>query len=106
MSAVDQAAQQRAEAREKVAADARRGVIPSVAYQLTELQWAFADHMDELEHLEQEAHDRRAREHEAGEASIRRHAVERETERVLAEWDAERRAKAEAEARRRLSEQG
>lgn len=101
-SLAEKAAEERAEAREKVAAAARSGRLPSVTFKREDLGWCFAGHMDELEQLEQVARDKLRRAHRVEETSRQRAAVKRETERVLGEWDATRRAEAEAEARRRL----
>jgi hypothetical protein len=95
----------RADARERVAAAARNGRVPSLEFEPDDLRWAFEGCEHELEEL-----DKLAAEHVAARAE-RRSAVSgreirAETERVLREWDeaarVERFAKAQAEARRRL----
>lgn len=96
-------AELRARAREKVAGAARNaGESPRARYSDEDLAWAFKGREHEIDELEQAAEqvreDRKRR--TALVADSRR--LSRETDRVLAEWAAQRRRDAEAEARRRL----
>jgi hypothetical protein len=100
-------ADERERAREKVAAAARRGEDPRSTFPLADLEWAFRGCEDELAQLgsiaeqERTARARRIRERDAADE------LRDETNRVLKQWDiaeqAERRAKAEAEARQRIA---
>jgi hypothetical protein len=93
----------RAKARERVARDARRGIMPSQAYSADDLAWAFAgDHEAELQELEEQAAEVPAAEAQHEESVQRRRELQAMTDRVLAEQEAERRSKAEAEGRKRL----
>jgi hypothetical protein len=96
----------RAKARERVARSARAGQAPSDLYDAGELEWAFAGVHEELEELEELAAQAPAAEAEHRSSIERSRELEAATDRVLAEFDAEeaakRRAKAQAEARRRL----
>jgi hypothetical protein len=94
------------EARVKVAEAARRGEVPSQVFKAEDLAFFFRGREAELEELESIAWNvqitNNARRQEADE----RREVAREPDRVLREWDsveqAERRRKAETEARKRL----
>ena len=99
--------EQRADAREKVAGAARRGEQPTDYYSADDLEWAFgAGHEDELAALEQQAGAVRLAKRAKQEAAPRVRQLEKMTSIVLKEWDAadaaERRAKATAEASKRL----
>lgn len=93
-------AEKRAHAREKVAADARRGEDPFDHYAADDLHWAFDD--AELTALREQAREVRAAERRKRATRDRGRALQRETERVLAEWDQQRLDAARAEARKRL----
>jgi hypothetical protein len=92
----------RARARARVARTARTGRAPRDAFQADELAWAFEGHEAELDQLAQETADALAAEAAHQEAVERARTLQAETDRVLTEWDAERRKQAEAEARSRL----
>ena len=92
----------RANARERVARTARTGRAPRDAFQADDLAWAFEGHEAELDELEQETADALAAEAAHQEAIERTRTLQAETDKVLADWDAERRQQAEAEARQRL----
>ena len=97
-------AEQRENARRKVAAAAQRGELPSQHYSAEDLAWAYAGRAPELAELEERA--KRASAAQAKRADdpphLRALALRTETDKVLAEWDAARRHEARAEARRRL----
>jgi hypothetical protein len=92
----------RVAAREKVAAEARSGNSPSSLFAPEDLAWAFVGCEGELEHLEARAAERRE-EQKAARLSTEISAL---VPAILAEWDADekaaRRARAYAEARRRV----
>lgn len=99
-------AENRARAREKVAALAKRGSRPSDWHDRQDLQWAFRGLEDELAALEEEAErvqSERAAQIRTKEQSheVRKLADRIESE-LLAEEKRARRRKAEAEARKRL----
>lgn len=98
--------EQRARAREKVAAAARQGEDPHSVFSAEDLTWAFDGHRDELAQLVDVAEQARRLEADNRHRVHGSRALARETQRVLDEWDqkaqAERRAAAMAEARRRL----
>ena len=98
-------AEQRADARQKVAVNAHAGRNPRELFTEADLAWAFDGHLQELQELVDTAigiHSSRSSRPSADE----RRALRDETERVLKQWDtqekAERRQRAEAEARARL----
>ena len=97
-----EAARKREAARIKVATAARGGQLPSVAFSEEDLKWAFRDHEDELEQLERHAIAVHRAEASRQERRERSEELAEETERVLAEWDTQRRRDAETEARKRL----
>jgi hypothetical protein len=94
----------RENARSKVAGAAKRGELPSETWPADDLAWAYEGHEAELAELEELA--KREAERQAQQAAdpphLRAVRLRAETDRVLAEWDAQRRAEATAEARRRL----
>jgi hypothetical protein len=92
----------RARARERIARTARSGSPPRELYSPEDLDWAFEGHEAELQELEQEAAEVPAAEAQHQGAVQRRRELQRMTNRVLAEWDEQRRREAEAEARKRL----
>jgi hypothetical protein len=97
----------RARARERVARTARAGQAPSTAYSEADLEWAFGGaHEAELVELEELAAQAPAAEAERVEQLTRSREFQAMVARVLEEWEREReaelRAKAEVEARRRL----
>jgi hypothetical protein len=92
----------RAKARERVARTARSGLPVRELYEADDLAWSYQGHEAELAQLEQEAADAAAAQAAHEERATRTRALQAETDRVLAEWEAERRAQAEAEARKRL----
>lgn len=95
--------EQRARARRRVARSSRAGQAPSTVYSEADLEWAFAGgHEAELQELEEQAAQVPAAEAEHRERVDRSRELQAMTDRVLAEQDAERRSKAEAEARQRL----
>jgi hypothetical protein len=95
-----------ASARKKVAAAARRGTRPADVFSPEDLSWCFRGREQELAELAEEADLARAAERERERAKRESVALQRETERVLAEMHkAEREArhaKAVAEAKKRL----
>lgn len=95
-------AERRAHARELVARDARRGIVPSEEYPADELAWCFAGHEEALAELEEIATQAPVAEAQREDTIARRRQLQQATDRVLAEWDAQRRRDAEAEARKRL----
>jgi hypothetical protein len=93
----------RARSRERVAREVRRaGLAPRDVASAEDLAWAFAGHEAELQELEQQAAEVPAAEAQQLEQRERSRALQAMTDRVLQEQDAERRRKAEAEARKRL----
>ncbi len=92
--------------RARVEADAKRGTLPSDAYAVADLEEAFAGREDELADLERIADRIQLEKRERLQAIEERAVLERETKRVLDEWDREersaKRAKATTEAKRRL----
>ena len=95
-------AEWRERARERVRRAARAGRSPRERFSDDDLAYAFTGHQEELEQLEQLAADVVARRRGQRRSIEQSRALQYETEKVLAEWDQERRTKAEAEARRRL----
>jgi hypothetical protein len=99
-------AEKRSRARKKVAGAARAGKTPNDSATRDVLEWAFRGHEQELQELEQTAELVHAARREAQKAAQRSQELSYMTERVLVEWDeqarAERRQKAQVEARRRL----
>ncbi len=96
--------EQRANARRKVEEAAKQGELPSQAFEAADLRWAYEGRGDELAELEEQAkraHDKQER-LAADPPHLRGLALRTETDNVLAEWDAQRRREAQAEARRRL----
>ena len=94
--------ERRAKARQRVAGLARNGRDLSSYFERDYLDWAFTGRDDELAELERVAEQVRAERTAAAEQREQRQQLAAMTDRVLAEWDAERRTKAQAEARRRL----
>ena len=93
----------RARFRERVAREVRRaGLAPLDVASTEDLAWAFQGHEEDLEGLEEQAAKAPAAEAQQQEQRERRAELQAMTERVLAEQDAERRRKAETEARKRL----
>jgi hypothetical protein len=93
----------RARFRERVAREVRRlGLAPRDVGGAHDLAWAFQGHEAELQELEEQAAQAPAAEAEQHDAVQRRRDLQAMTDQVLAEWDADRRHKAEAEARKRL----
>ena len=92
----------RARARERVARTARSGLPVRELYEPDDLAWAYEGHEAELAELEQETADAAAAQAAHEQRTTRSRALQAETDRVLAEWEAERRKRAEAEARKRL----
>jgi hypothetical protein len=95
-------AEQRADARQTVAANARAGRDPRHMFTDDDLSWAFEGHLDEL----QELVDTAMRISSSRPSADERRALARETERVLEQWDAQEKAdrlqRAQVEARKRL----
>jgi hypothetical protein len=95
-------AEQRADARQKVAANAHAGRDPRELFEEANLAWAFEGHLDEL----QELVDTAMRITSSRPSADERRALARETERVLEQWDAQEKAdrlqRAQVEARKRL----
>lgn len=98
-------AEARERARAHVTGQARRGESPST-FDPADLAWAFAGLEAALVELEQEAEQVREAQRERERAKPRQRDLERMTATVLKEWDAaakaERLAKVDAEARKRL----
>lgn len=93
--------ERRARARERITGAARNGgVSPSSRYSREDLLWAFSE--EELADLEQTAERVREEQRRRRSSAATSRQVRDMTRRVLAEWDAARRAEAEEEARRRL----
>jgi hypothetical protein len=85
-----------------VARAAAQGQRPQLRYEPEDLAWAFEGREAELHALEAEAEQAVERDRARQRTADDRIALVAMTDRVLAEWDAERRRDAEAEARRRL----
>jgi hypothetical protein len=77
-------------------------VDPRADYPADDLTWAFEGRDDELVALEELAVSVRERREQAKEAIAASRELQEMTDAVLREQDAERRTKAEAEAKRRL----
>ena len=92
----------RARFRQRVGRTARTGLPPRDVYDEADLDWAFLHHEAELQELEEQAAQAPAAEAQQLEQRERSRALQDMTDRVLAEQDAERRSKAEAEAGKRL----
>jgi hypothetical protein len=93
----------RARFRERIAREVRRaGLAPLDVASAEDLAWAFGGREAELQELEEQAAQAQAEQDEHQERAARAGALRAMTEQVLAEQDAERRRKAEAEARKRL----
>lgn len=86
--------------RERARTDARNGRLPEGRVDPADLREIFT--AAELVELDQLVEDSRKRQQRAREEAARRHELEAETDRVLAEQDEERRRLAEREALRRL----
>jgi hypothetical protein len=93
--------ERRARSRERIARIVRTRRLPPDAV-ADAIAYAYAGHEDELQALGEELEQLQVEDVEQQEEGARRAELARMTDRVLEEWDAERRAKAEAEARRRL----
>jgi hypothetical protein len=95
-------------ARSAISKLARQGRPPSRNWDAEDLAWAYdtAEAQEQLAQLEAEALAIQKGEAERNRQAAARRVLARETERVLAEWDAkekaERRALAEAEAKKRI----
>lgn len=93
----------RARFRERVAREVRRaGLAPLDAASPEDLAWAFGGQEAELHELEEQAAQAPAAEAQQREQRERRAELQAMTDHVVAEQEAERRRKAEAEARKRL----
>lgn len=91
-----------AHAREQVRAEASRGINPHTVFPADDLAWAFEDAAHELEALVEEAERVQAQRARAEQAANETRKVRDLTDKILIEWDADRRRDAEVEARRRL----
>ena len=87
-------------ARARVMVEVRRGISPMAAFDIADLHWAFT--AEEIAQLETEALEVIKKKREARTAAVQRTQIAREADKVLKEWDAQRRKEAEAEARKRL----
>lgn len=101
-------ATQRARARAKVAEAARHGDRPQDAWLSAEIAWAFGEeHAEELAELDALAIEVSEAKRERERANAAARALHDETQRVVQEWkraeDAKIWARAEAEARKRLT---
>ena len=96
----------RARFRDQVAERAKLGHEPESAFNPLDVQVAFEEHPEELAEIRQVAAAVREKKLAADERRQAADRLWRETDRVLAEWDkaeaAERRKRAEVEARKRL----
>jgi hypothetical protein len=95
-------AEQQARARERVIGQARRGGDVFQHYTEDDLVWAFTGHEDQLAELPAIAEAAREANAKREQALAQRALLQRETENVLAEMNAERCAEAERIARERL----
>jgi len=96
--------ERRARARERIARDVRlRRLPPDVLADPETLDYAYSHgHEGELQALSAELEQLQAEDAERAEAMQASADLRHETDRVLAEWEADRRAKAKAEACKRL----
>jgi hypothetical protein len=95
--------ERRARSRERIARNVRmRRLPPDAVADPDAIAYVYAGHEDDLQALTEELEQLQVEDAEQQEEAARRAELARMTERVLEEWDAGRRAKAEAEAGKRL----
>ena len=95
--------ERRARSRERIARNVRvRRLPPDAVADPDAIAYAYTGHEEEFQALSEELEQLHAEDAEQQERAARAGDLRAMTEQVLAEQDAERRAKAEAEARKRL----
>jgi hypothetical protein len=95
--------ERRARSRDRIARSVRMHRLPPDAVaDLDAIAYAYAGHEEELQALSEELEQLQGADAEQQEEAARRAELARMTDRVLEEWEADRRRKAEAEARKRL----